>query len=368
MKDKIRFFLTVILLFFLIGSCFFIPQLAALSSEHEALFYQKLGKNNVQCQLCPRICVISPGKRGFCRVRENRDGILYALTYGKAVSAHPYDPIEKKPFFHYLPGTFTFSLATAGCNLKCKFCQNWEISQRAPEEVDYLYLDPEEVVVRVKGSGRNIIAYTYNEPVVFFEYMLDIAKAAKAQGLKNVMHSNGYINPGPLRQLAKYLAAANIDLKGFTAEYYSRISEGTLDPVLESLKVLKSEGVHIEITTLVLPGYNDGPQDMRKMCLWIKDNLGADTPLHLSRFTPMYKLTNLALTPAKTLESCRQIAMECGLKYVYLGNLPGVSAENTYCPKCQKLIVGRKGFVVYENNIIDGKCKFCQEKIDGVWN
>jgi pyruvate formate lyase activating enzyme len=369
-----------LLLFALLFSCFSLPSLTAppyLSQAEsdaeeilkEALFYQKREDGSVQCRLCPRICFIPEGRRGFCGVRENQKGVLRALTYGKAVSANPFDPVEKKPLFHFMPGALTFSVATAGCNLKCKFCQNWNISQRLPEEVDYIYLEPAELVRRAKGAGRNIIAYTYNEPVIFFEYMLDTAKLAKAEGLRNVMHSNGYINPEPLRQLCGYLDAANIDLKGFSDDFYAKLSEGSLEPVLASLKILKEEGVHLEITNLIISGYNDDPGTIRKMCVWIKDNLGPGTPLHFSRARPEYKLLSIISTPVDTLEKARDIALDCGLKYVYIGNLPGHPAENTYCPLCHKMVIERSGmFFVSEANIIDGKCKFCGEKIEGVWN
>jgi len=378
MKNLLKLAIGLVFLFALIVPCLYLPAiintkfsltlpLHAQDKLKEALFYQKLENKVVQCQLCPRICIISNGKRGFCGVRENHDGVLYALTYAKAVSAHPFDPIEKKPLFHYLPGAFTFSVATAGCNLRCKFCQNWEISQRLPEEVDYNYLEPAELIKKVKDSGRGIIAYTYNEPIIFFEYMLDTAKLAKSQDLRNVMHSNGYINPEPLRELSKYLDAANIDLKGFTDDYYAKLSEGSLEPVLNSLKVLKEEGVHLEITNLVISGYNDNTDIIKKMCLWIKENLGPDIPLHFSRATPKYKLTSIIDTPIETLEKARQIALECGLKYVYIGNVGGNPAENTYCPKCKKIVIRRVGYMILENNLENGKCKFCGEKIAGVW-
>jgi len=322
----------------------------------------------VQCGLCPRRCIIPSGSRGFCGVRENQQGILYALVYAKPVTLTVGDPIEKKPLFHFFPSSLTFSIATAGCNLKCKFCQNWDISQRRPEELDYIYIEPADLITKVKASGRKIIAYTYTEPTIFYEYMLEIAKLARAQGIINIMHSNGYINEEPLRKLAKYLDAANIDLKGFTEDYYFKLSEGTLEPVLKALRVLKEERVHLEITNLILPGYNDAEEQIIAMCLWIKDNLGEDTPLHFSRFTPMYKMNALNPTPIETLERARQIALDCGLKYVYIGNVPGNPAENTYCPKCKNVIIDRTGFTVSKVNIIDGKCKFCAERISGVWD
>jgi pyruvate formate lyase activating enzyme len=373
MRNILKLILCVVFLFNLIILCNWLPGILAKVSlketeaEIEALYYEKLDNQRVQCHLCPRNCIIAPGQRGFCGTRENRNGTLYTLTYGRLVSLNDLDPIEKKPLFHFLPGTKTFSLATAGCNLRCKFCQNWEISQRRPDEIDYLYLKPQELVQKAKVSGRPTIAYTYTEPTIFYEYMLETAKLAKAQGLKNIMHSNGYINEEPLRQLAKYLDAANIDLKGFTDDYYSKLSEGTLEPVLKSLVVLKEEGVHLEITNLVLPGYNDDEDTIRKMCLWIKENLGADTPLHFSRFWPMYKLVALNPTPVATLEKARNIALTCGLKYVYIGNVAGHEAENTYCPKCKKIVIRRIGYIISEINLEDGKCKFCGEKITGVW-
>ena len=364
-------------LFALIGVCFHFQHITALSSSttpqrrgpglKEALFYQKLENKGVQCHLCPRNCFIANGGRGFCGVRENRGGTLYTLSFAKAVAIH-IDPIEKKPLFHFLPSASAFSIATAGCNLRCKFCQNWEISQKRTEEVDYVYLEPQELVKKVKASGSPVIAYTYSEPTIFYEYMLETAKLARLSGIKNIMHSAGYINEEPLRQLAKYLDAANIDLKGFSNDYYAKISEGSLEPVLKTLKILKEEGVHLELTNLMLPGYNDDEETIAKMCLWIKENLGADVPLHFSRFFPMYKLVSLSPTPVESLEKARKIALGSGLKYVYIGNVPGHLAENTYCPKCGNMLVERRGFFVLQNNIKDGKCKFCGEKIAGIWN
>ena len=367
MRNLLKLILSLFFLIGLITICFYLPRINAESPLKEALFYKKLENKTVQCQLCPRRCVIPAGRRGFCGVRENRNGALYTLSYGKLVAVH-IDPIEKKPLFHFLPSTTAFSLATAGCNLKCKFCQNWEISQGLPEEVDYNYIEPADLVRKVKESGSPTIAYTYTEPTIFYEYMLETAKLAKEQGIKNIMHSNGYINAEPLRQLAKYLDAANIDLKGFTNDFYAQLSEGTLEPVLNSLKILKQEGVHLEITNLILPGYNDDAETIRRMCLWIKENLGEDTPLHFSRFFPLYKLLSLSPTPVETLEKARQIALDCGLQYVYIGNLAGHPAENTYCPKCKKAVIERRGYFILQNNIENGKCKFCGEKIAGIWN
>ncbi len=315
MRNSAKLILILFFFFSLLAVCYRLPVIPAATNLKEALFYEKLENKAVQCHLCPRNCFIPAGKRGFCGVRENRDGTLYSLSYGKLVAIH-IDPMEKKPLFHFLPGSTAFSIATAGCNLRCKFCQNWEISQKLPEEVNYEYIEPSELIKKVKASGSNIIAYTYTEPVVFYEYMLETAKLAKAAGIKNIMHSSGYVNEKPLRELAKYLDAANIDLKGFCDDYYTKMSEGTLEPVLKSLKVLKEEGVHLEITNLVIPGYNDDQDSIIKMCLWIKENLGPDTPVHFSRFHPEYKLLGVILTPIETLEKARQIAADSGLKYV----------------------------------------------------
>jgi pyruvate formate lyase activating enzyme len=346
--------------------CGFLPFVFSSEVLHEASFYFKLDDKIVNCVLCPRRCVIAEGKRGFCGVRENRGGTLYSLVYAKPCSLH-IDPIEKKPLFHVLPGSTAFSLATVGCNLRCKFCQNWQISQASPEDVVPISLSPEEVIKKVKESGSPVIAYTYTEPTVYYEYMFDIAKLARAAGIKNVMHSAGFINEEPLRRLCPYLDAANIDLKGFNNRFYSEMTLGNVDDVLRTLKILKDEGVWTEITNLLLPGLNDDPAEIRKMCLWIHDNLGPNTPLHFSRFTPHYKLMNLSPTPVQTLQMAKRIAQEAGLKYVYLGNISHTDAQNSYCPKCGKLIIERAGYVITANNVIDGKCRFCGEKIDGVW-
>ncbi len=357
---------SVIFFFLLVSCCIILAGAAGPEQLKEASFYRKLDAKTVQCQLCPRTCVIPEGGRGYCGTRQNRGGILYTLVYAKPVAVHV-DPIEKKPLYHFLPSTEAYSIATAGCNLKCKFCQNWEISQGLPEELEYRYLEPPDTVKEARASGAPTIAYTYSEPTIFYEYMLETARLARREGIRNIMHSNGYINEAPLRALAKCLDGANIDLKGFSEDYYARLTEGSLGPVLNSLKILKEEGVHIEITTLILSGFNDEEADIRKMCLWIKDNLGPDTPLHFSRFFPMYKLTNLDPTPVASLERARNIALACGLHYVYIGNIPHEEAENTYCPRCKRIVVERKGYFIVHNNLKDGKCGFCAEKIAGVW-
>jgi pyruvate formate lyase activating enzyme len=321
--------------------------------------------NTVQCELCPTECVLEEYQVGGCRTRINKGGTLYSLVYGKPCAV-AVDPIEKKPFFHFHPGTTAFSIATAGCVLGCKFCQNWQISQASPEEVDYQNLSPEDVVRQAMFYQCKTITYTYTEPTVFYEYMYDISKIARQYGVNNTMHSCGYINERPLRKLAKYLNAADVDLKAFTEDFYSKICGGRLKPVLDSLVVLKREGVWLEITNLVIPTLNDDPGRIGDMCRWIVKELGADVPLHFSRFFPYYKLKNLPPTPLTTLTNARKTAMNAGLKYVYIGNIRS-EAENTHCPGCNRVLIERIGYVVKQNNIRNGKCAFCATKISGVW-
>lgn len=329
-------------------------------------YFTSLDGGEIQCELCPRRCHVPKGKRGFCRVRENREGKYYSLVYGNPCAIH-LDPIEKKPFFHLLPGTTSFSLATAGCNFQCKFCQNWEISQASPEDVYSYDVPPEMIVKKAKETGAHSVAYTYVEPTIFFEYMIDTGSLVKKSGLLNVMHSNGFINPSPLQNLCKVLNAANIDLKGFTDTFYRELSNGERIPVLETLKTLKQENVHLEITNLMIPTKNDEIPVVREMCLWIKKELGADTPIHFSRFYPLYKLKSLPPTPVATLEKARAIALSAGLEYVYIGNVPGHEGENTFCPKCKKMIIQRTGYMVGEVRIKGGKCGYCGKPIPGIW-
>jgi pyruvate formate lyase activating enzyme len=320
----------------------------------------------VQCQLCPNFCVLQNGKKGRCGSRINVEGKLYTMVYARPVAVH-IDPIEKKPFTHFLPRTQSFSIATAGCNLGCIFCQNWQISQSRPEDAQSMILSPADVVRSAKENKCATIAYTYTEPTIFYEYMLDTAKLAEIAGVRNVMHTCGYINPKPLKELLKYMDAVNVDLKGFSEEYYVQMCSGQLDPVLETIRTVKKSGVWLEITNLVIPGKNDDPKMIRAMCVWIKKNVGADTPVYFSAFTPQYKLTSLPPTPVKTLEDAAKIAKSAGLRYVYIGNVYGHAGESTYCPHCGKLIVKRMGFDTLEIDLVDGKCKYCGYKIAGVW-
>ena len=329
-------------------------------------YFTSLDGGNIQCELCPHRCRVAKGKRGICRVRENRDGKYYSLVYGNPCAVH-LDPIEKKPLFHVLPGTTSFSLATAGCNFHCKFCQNWEISQAAPEDITSFEVPLELMVERAKEVGARSVAYTYAEPTIFYEYMIDIGTLAKKSGLLNVYHSNGFINPVPLKNLCKVLDAANIDLKGFSDDFYQELCGGNLAPVLETLKTLKREKVHLEITNLVIPTKNDEMSMVKEMCLWVKKELGADTPIHFSRFYPLYKLKTLPQTPVSTLGKARAVALSAGLEYVYVGNVPGHEGENTFCPKCKKMVIQRTGYMVGEINLKAGKCRYCGKPIPGIW-
>ncbi len=321
----------------------------------------------LKCLVCPNACVlVEDGQESICKNKVVKDGKLYTIAYGNPCSVHV-DPIEKKPLFHFLPTTTAYSLATAGCNFACLNCQNWEISQTSPKKTVNGDLMPVAVVQECVNNACRSIAYTYSEPVAFFEYARDTARLAKARGLKNVWISNGYINEKPLRDVAQYLHAANINLKSYSDEIYTKLNGGTLQPVLTTLKILKEMGVWVEVTNLVVPTWTDKPDMIKQMCGWLADNGYDDNPLHFNRFFPMYKLVNLPYTPLDVLENARRIAISEGMKYVYIGNVPGTQAINTYCPKCKKVVIGRKGFTVLENNLKDGSCKICGTVIPGVW-
>ncbi|MCD4747233.1 MAG: AmmeMemoRadiSam system radical SAM enzyme [Bacteroidales bacterium] len=341
----------------------FTPNLWKWSKE--ASYYVSTPRG-VKCRLCPNFCLIKPDEESICHTRVNKEGKLYTIAYGNPCAVHV-DPIEKKPLFHFLPTSKAFSIATAGCNLACLNCQNWEISQFSPNETQNHDLMPLKVVEQCIEYNCESIAYTYSEPIAFYEYTYDTAKIARTKGIKNILVSAGYINEKPLRDICRYIDAANIDLKSFSNEIYSMLNAGTLQPVLNTLKILKQENVWIEITNLIIPNWTDDIDMIKKMCDWLYDNELYEYPLHFSRFHPTYKLSQLPSTPASTLERARKIALESGIKYVYIGNVPGHSAENTYCPECKKLLIERKGFRIISNNIINSTCKFCGEKISGVW-
>ncbi len=321
----------------------------------------------VQCLLCKKECRLVEGQRGDCRVRINIGGRLNSLVYGKPCAVHV-DPVEKKPVFHMLPGSQAFSIATAGCNLHCKFCQNWEISQREPEETVNHDLPPDKVVAAAVAANCRSIAYTYSEPIVFYEYTLDTSKLAHPRGIKNILVTAGFINREPLLKLCKYTDAANVDLKGFTEDYYKKICGAELQPVLDTLKTVHKQGVWLEITNLVVPTLNDDLKLIGRMCDWILDNLGPEVPLHFSRFWPMYRLKNLPPTSPEIITQARELAMDKGLYYVYVGNVPGHAGNNTYCPRCKEIIIGRIGYNLTKYAIIDGRCSQCDFKIAGVWN
>ncbi|MBA2124514.1 AmmeMemoRadiSam system radical SAM enzyme [bacterium Unc6] len=336
------------------------------ASLREAMFYQKLPENWVQCGICFRRCTIASGGRGFCRVRENRGGKLYSLVHSRPSAVH-IDPIEKEPSLHNLPGTDILCLGTVGCNFRCKQCHNWHLSQSSPSDLRTYDLPPEKVVEMALRKKIPTISFTYNDPIVFYEYVYDVAKLAKAKGLNILWHTNASIEPEPLRELLKYTDAMTVDLKGFSEEVYRQTYSAELAPVLRSLKIIKEEGVWLEIVNLVIPTVNDDPDEIRKMCVWIKENLGEDVPVHFSRFVPAYKLTHLPHTPVKTLEMAWKIAKDVGLHYVTIGNVPGHKHNSTFCPKCEKKLIHRLHFTVLSNNIKEGRCKFCGHKIPGIW-
>ena len=325
----------------------------------------------VQCKNCPHECILENGQRGFCRVRENKDGKLYTLSYGNPCAVHT-DPIEKKPLYHFLPGTNAYSISTAGCNLRCKHCQNYQISQAAPEETGNSKLPPRELIKEVLDNRKRMnissVAYTYTEPSIFIEYMLDSAKIAKQNGIKNVYHSTGYLNEKPLLDLIPYLDGANVDLKFFRDDSYREVSSGSLEPVLGTLKRLKEGNVWLEITYLIIPTINDGEKEIKEMIGWVLENLGCEVPIHFSRFYPTYKLENLPPTRLDSLKGARKIALDMGIEYSYVGNVPaGDPGENTYCPGCGKLLIKRRGFYILENSIKRSKCSKCGKEIAGVW-
>ncbi|MDH7515878.1 MAG: AmmeMemoRadiSam system radical SAM enzyme [Bacteroidota bacterium] len=334
--------------------------------KKEALFYRKSARG-VKCLKCPNFCDLADGETGKCRNRENHGGTLYSIAYGNPCAVHV-DPIEKKPLFHFLPATRAFSIAAAGCNLRCLNCQNWQISQFSPRETRNEELFPDDVVREARQEKCASIAYTYSEPTSFYEYTLDTAVAARRKGIRNILKSNGTINEEPLRRLASVLDAANIDLKTFDAAVYKKLSEGFLSTVLRTLEVLKSVGVWLEITYLVIPTWTDDFEKIRSMCSWLVAKGLADCPLHFTRFMPLYKLNRLPPTPVGSLERARKIAFEAGVRYVYVGNVPGHEAENTYCHACGKKIVERRGFTIVSMRIEKGKCAFCSAPIPGVWS
>ena len=335
----------------------------------EAMFYQKLDGDRVRCGLCRFGCLIGNGKRGHCRVRENRDGVLYSLVYGRAVAEHV-DPVEKKPLFHLLPGSRSYSVATVGCNFRCLHCQNYNISQPDEESVERSgsLVPPQTIVERALAAGCRTISYTYTEPTVFFEYAYEIAVLARAAGLKNIFVTNGYIASEPLAAIAPFLDAANIDLKGFTESFYREVVGASLAEVLDCIRDYRKHGIWLELTTLVIPNRNDSEQELGGIARFIASELGRETPWHVTQFYPTHRLTDQPRTPVNTLRNARRIGVDAGLRYVYEGNVPGEGGENTYCHCCGSVLIRRYGYLVEQNLLDQGKCPACGSGIDGVWS
>jgi pyruvate formate lyase activating enzyme len=329
--------------------------------------YQEETARGIMCRICPNECVLKEGELSKCNNRKVHDSKLYTLAYGNPCAANV-DPVEKKPLYHFLPGSRAYSIATAGCNLVCLNCQNWAISQTSPDKTRNFDLSPADVVRECKASGCRSIAYTYSEPTTFYEYVFETATLARKEGIKNIVKSNGYINPEPLKNLCSVIDAANIDLKAITESTYLKLTGGKLQPVLDSLKVYKDMGIWLEVTNLVVPTWTDNLDEIRTLCKWLSDNGFKKTPIHFSRFYPIYKLEQLPPTPIDVLNKAAAIATEEGLIYVYTGNAPGNELSDTVCPSCKTTLVRRQGFRVMSNTLSGNKCSKCGNIIDGVWN
>ncbi len=331
----------------------------------EASWYKTLKASMVQCFLCPRRCVIKNNETGFCGVRQNKKGKLYSLVYGESTSLQ-IDPIEKKPLYHFLPGSAAFSIGTVGCTLVCQHCQNWATSQAKPGKWHTYDLTPKEAVKKAAEEHCESIAYTYNEPTVFAEYALDTAKLARKKGIKNIFVTNGFTNPEPLKDICKRIDAVNVDMKSFDNEFYKKYTGAWLEPILEAMKTYKEKKVWLEITNLIIPKLNDDLEKIKQMCIWIKENLGEDVPLHFSAFYPAYKLEDMPPTSAAMLLEARKLAMSLGMHYVYIGNVTTADEENTFCPKCKEPVIKRSHYSILQNKIKKGRCS-CGHKINGVW-
>ena len=333
----------------------------------EAMLFEKLPDGRGRCGLCSHHCTIADGERGLCQVRENQGGTLYTLVYGRTITQHV-DPVEKKPLFHFYPGSTAYSVATPGCNFRCGWCQNWNISQAVPEEHVNMgeRLSPAQVVIAARRAGCQSIAYTYTEPTVFFEYAHDTARLAHETGLANILVTNGYLTSDALDTFQPYLDAANVDLKAFRDETYRQYVGARLQPVLDTLKAITRLGIWLEVTTLVIPGINDDARELRDAAEFIANELGIDTPWHISRFFPAHKMTRIPSTPAATLTKAREIGLRAGLRYVYVGNVPG--EENTFCRQCGRLLIRRDGYRVVEKHIQPGgRCPDCGAQVAGLW-
>ncbi|MBA4396116.1 MAG: AmmeMemoRadiSam system radical SAM enzyme [Syntrophus sp. (in: bacteria)] len=333
----------------------------------EAMLYEKMTDQRVVCHLCAHECRINPAKRGICGVRENRAGVLYTMNYGMLI-AENIDPIEKKPLFHVYPASKSFSIATAGCNFSCEFCQNHDISQLPREslEIPGAPTAPAEIVQRAMRTGSRTISYTYTEPTIYFEYAYDTARLAHQQGLGNVFVTNGFMTHKTLEAISPYLLAANVDLKSFRDDFYRKRCGARLEPVLNILRKMKDMGIWVEVTTLLIPGLNDGEDELRDIASFIF-SLGSETPWHVSRFHPRYKMSRHPATPAAAIRGAAQIGRACGLKYVYSGNIPGDEGENTFCFRCGQLLICRYGFHIKQTNLNGSACSRCGTTLDGVF-
>lgn len=329
--------------------------------------FQVQTPQGVRCLICPNECILREGARGSCGNRKNFNGTLFTIAYGNPCSVHT-DPVEKKPLLHFYPGSMAFSIATAGCNLACLNCQNWSISRTTPEKTTSVDLMPAKVVEQALANHCKSIAYTYTEPVTFYEYTCDTARIARSEGIKNILVSAGYIHEQPLREMAMFIDGANINLKSFEDTIYAKLNRGRLEPVLRTLKVLKEMDVWLEITNLVIPGWTDDPVMIKKMCGWLRANGFDNTPLHFSRFHPDYRLSQVPSTPVETLKLARKIALDEGINFVYIGNVANMDGENTDCPACHKTVIFREGYRVGQQFVISGKCRHCGHAIPGRWS
>lgn len=352
-----------------LGGCSNMARLGSKSPSAEGFplrFQRPLAEKAAQCEICFRRCVVREGRLGFCNNVKNVGGHLYSLVYGHPCALNV-DPIEKEPIFHVLPGSTIFCLATAGCNFRCKFCQNWEISQRTMWELHNFDVSPAEVAQRAAEEGCRGVSFTYNDPIVFYDFVLDVAVEARERGLRVAFHTNGTLNPEPLKLLLEVSDVAVIDLKGFDTPFYRRYCGGELTPVLDTLTGIREAGIHLEVVNLIIPTLNDDLGEIRRMCRWLKEHVGPDVPLHFIRFFPSYRLKRLPPTPVETLEDAARVAEEEGLEFVYIGNVPGHRRNSTFCPDCGELLVERVHFAVLAVNLKEGKCPSCGREIPGIW-
>ena len=348
------------------------PQTNGASPEalpgHPAAWFKSLSNNRLQCELCPKRCKLDSGERGPCRVRKNVDGEGRTLAYANPALVQE-DEIARKPFFHVLPGSRALAISTAGCNLACDFCEVWDMALVAPEDIHTYQMEPPRIVDKAESGGLPAVSYSFGEPVVFYEYMRDTAKEAKKRGMLNLLHTAGYVEPEPLKEIIPLMDAVNIDLKSFDPQFYRRVVEGELEPVLETIKLLVRANIHLEITNIQIPTLNDNPEELREMCKWLANEAGPGTPLHFARFYPLHRLSDLPQTPVSTLEKAHDIAQDEGMEFVYISRVTGHSAENTFCPSCGEKIIARTGFILDDLQVDEkGKCRHCDRQIPGRWN